>query len=159
MYTFLYSMILDHISLQNYFEDFSKFKNCPIMFSVSGLTVDRAGRPVHSRPDRSTGQVDWALRSGRACIVHVCRSTGRSTDWNHFALCFLSVDRQFKMNFFLWLPVDRVQRLVCQLDCRSTDSRLQPPTASFQRFSLGICLRFWCQLFLKICGLFSDLLS
>ena len=131
MYTNLYSMILNHISLQNYFENVSKFKKFPIMYPVSGLSVARAGRPVHSRPDRSTGPVDRALWSGCACLC-------TSTDWKHFALGFLSVDRAGRpteqREIFLWLPVDRpvdrVQRLVCQWTVgrpdRSTDSRQLP---------------------------------
>jgi len=86
MYTNLYSMILNLISLQNYFENFSKFKKFPIMYPVSGLTVDRAGRPVHSRPDRSTEPVTEPCGQG----VHVCAR--------------LSVDR----------PVDRLEAL-CSL--------------------------------------------
>ena len=76
MYTILYSMILNHIALQNYFENFSKFKKFPRKNPVSGLSVDR----IHFRLDRSTGPVDRALWSGRACL---CTSVGRpdrSTD-------------------------------------------------------------------------------
>ena len=80
MYTYLFSMILSHISLQNYFENFPKFKNFPIKKSVSGLSVDRAGRPVPSRPGRSTAPVDRALCLGRArfCArLSVDRPVGR----------------------------------------------------------------------------------
>jgi len=55
MYTNLYSMILNHIALQNYFENFLKFKIFPRK-SVSGPMVDR----IHFRLDRSTAPVDWA---------------------------------------------------------------------------------------------------
>ena len=123
MYIYLYSMILSHISLQNYFENCSKFKLFPIKKSVSGLSVDRAGRPVHSRPDRSTGPVDRVLGRGRARLCTsvgrpIGRPTGRPTGsslLSVFGRSTGSTDRQFKTK----IP----------LCCRSTDSRPLLPTA------------------------------
>ena len=143
MYIYLYSMILSHISLQNYFENFPKSRKFPysILFQAwrSAVPVDR----IHSRLGRSTG------RSIAPCVqdVHVLctsigRPTGRPTESSLLSV-FWPVDRfgrPIAQNVFpLWRPVDRpvdrVQRLVANQTAgrpvRSTDSRLQPPTASF----------------------------
>ena len=80
MYTNPYSMILNHIASQNYFENFSKFKNFPrkILFqafrSTGWSTGSISGRI--GRPHRSTGPCGLG--------VHVCARlpvdrTGRPT--------------------------------------------------------------------------------
>ena len=167
MYTNLYSMILSHIALQNYFENFSKFKKFPIIYPVSGLSVDRAGRPIHSRPDRLTGPVDRALWSGRA---HLCKSVGRptgrptgSTLLSGFCRSTGPVDRQNKEKIFFGFRSTESNGYFANWTAgrpdRSTDSRLQPPTASFLSFCIGIRWRFLCQLILKSWQLFSDLIT
>ena len=72
MYIYLYSMILSHISLQNYFENFPKSRKFPYSNLFSGLAVDRAGRPdiFQARP------VDRALCPG---LARLCTSVGRPT--------------------------------------------------------------------------------
>jgi len=141
MYIYLYCMILSHISSQNYFKNFPKFRKIPIWNSVSGLAVDRAGRPDPFQAWPVDRPVDRALCPGRARFVHVCRSTDRSADWKQLALCFWPVDRvgrPIAQNVFpLWRPVDRpidrVQRLVANRTAgrpgQSTGSSLQRPTA------------------------------
>ena len=154
MYTYLYNMILSHISLQNYFENFPKFKNFPIKKkSVSGLSVDRSIPGLAGRPGRSTEPWDQG--------VHVlCTSVGRPTGsslLSVFGRSTGSVNRQFKGKiFFGCRSTDRstesngyFANWTVGRPGRSTDSRLQPPMASFLRFCFGICWRFWCQLILK----------
>ena len=80
MYTYLFSMILSHISLQNKFENFPKFRKNPITKTVSGLAVDRAGRPDPFQAWPVDRPVDRVLCPGRARFVHVCRSTDWSAD-------------------------------------------------------------------------------
>ena len=89
MYIYLSSMILSQIFLQNYFENFPSPK-FPLYFLFQAGPADRTGRP------------DPVSRT--CTLVHVCRSTDRSTDLKQPALCFLSVD---------W-PVDR-SKIGCSL--------------------------------------------
>jgi len=133
MYSYLYCMILSHISLQIYFENFSSPEKFPfyILFQAwrstgrsTGFIPGQAGRPT-GRPRPVS----------RTCtFVHVCRSTNRSTDLKQLALCFLSVDwpKTACSLFFIGRPtgrpsvvcplrpVDRVQRLYAKMGYRST---------------------------------------
>ena len=75
MYTYLFSMLLSHISLQNYFENSQVQKN-PTSKSVSGLAVDRTGRPALFQARPVDRPVDRDLCPGRA---RLCTSVGRPT--------------------------------------------------------------------------------
>ena len=84
MYTIPYSMLLNHIAIQNYFKNYSKFKIFPIKNTVSGQRLTGQSTASISgligRPDRSTVPVDRALWLWRA---RLCTSAGRpdrSTD-------------------------------------------------------------------------------
>ena len=76
MYIYLSSMILSHISLQKYFEKFPKSRKNPISKSVSGLAVDRVGRPDLFQARMVDRPVDRVLSLGRA---RLCTSVGRPT--------------------------------------------------------------------------------
>ena len=155
-------MILSHISLQNLFEKFPKFrKKIPYqkLFQAWRSTgpVDR----ILSRLGRSTDSVD---RLGRPCLVSractfcarlsVDRPVGRLK-----AACSLFFAGRPRRStdsskcFSLWRPVNRpvdwVQRLVANRTAGrpvwSTDSRLQPPTTSFWFF--GDLIGIWVSVF------------
>ena len=154
-------MLLSHISLQNYFENFPKSKINPYLF------LFRPG----GWPGRSTGSVPGQngrppgrprLVSRTCTFVHVCRSTDRK----QLALCFLSVDRpvdrQLKTVFAplrpVDRPVDRGQRLSARWAYgrpgRSTDSLPGAPTAlsSLVIFWNLFLLAFWIAEFPDLLG-------
>ena len=80
MYTNSYSMLLNHIALQNYFKKFSKFKIFPIK------VLFQAQRSIGRSTGSSSGLIGRPHRSTGPCVfgVHVlCTSAGRpdrSTD-------------------------------------------------------------------------------
>ena len=84
MYTNPYSMLLNHIALQNYFENFSKFKIVPIkiLFQAQRSTGSSSG--LIGRP----GLVVLACT-----FMHVCRSTGPVDRLKDPCSRVLSVDR------------------------------------------------------------------
>ena len=155
MYLIPYSMLLNHIAIQNYskfkiflikicFRPYGRPGGRPHLFQA--LTIDRPGRP--------------GLGALACTFVHVCRST----DWLTLALGFCRstgpVDRQNKELFlFCFRSIDRsTVSNGCQLDCRSTGPvDRQPPTASFLRFIFWIWLRCLCQLSLNFWRLILDL--
>ena len=74
MYIYLYSMILSHISLQNYFENFPKSRKILLqnLFQAwrSTVPVDR----TYSRPGRSTAPVDqckFTQRGGEQVMANL----------------------------------------------------------------------------------------
>ena len=107
MYTNLYSMILNHIALQNYFEIFSKFKNFPrkILFQAYRSTGSISG--LIGRPHQSIGPCGLGVN---VCARLPVDRTGRPTK----VLCsrVLSVDRASR-------PTE--QRIVFLFERRSTD--------------------------------------
>jgi len=121
-YVYLHSMILSYLYLQNYFQNFPSFKSCSLFFRFQAW---RLTAPVDRSIPGQTGQPTG--RSGpvsRTCtLVHVCRSTDRTTDQKQCALCFFSVGR----------PVDRLQKTVLCLFVRSIDRSIEAPRALCQQ--------------------------
>ena len=112
MFTNLYSMILNHIALQNYFENISKFKYFPIkiLFQACRSTglVDRSISGLIGRPDRSTESYGLGVHvCARLSVNRTGRPTG-TTLLSGFCQSTGSVDRQNKENL--------------SFVCRSTES-------------------------------------
>ena len=124
MYTNPYSMLLNHIAIQNYFKNYSKFKNFPIKNTVSGQRS--TGRSTASisgligRPHQSTGPCGIGMhicarlpvdRTGwptdRPLLSGFVGRPGRSTDRSNYSF-WLACGRPSPMALLPdRLPVDR----------------------------------------------------
>jgi len=143
MYTYLYCMILSHISLQNYFKKFPKFRKFPIkiLFQACRSTgpVDR----IYSRPGWSTGQsTEPSVQGVHVLCTSVGRLTGRPTGSSLLSVFGRSTGRSTdnaKWHFSLATgrPTGRPSPTAsCQLDCRLTGPvDRQPSTAANGYFS------------------------
>ena len=166
MYTYLFSMILSHIPLQNYFENFPKFKNFPIkiLFQACRSTgpVNRSIPGLTGRPGRSTEPWDQGVH---VLCTSVGRPTGRPTGSSSLSVFGRSTDSsKRKFSLAAGRPTGRPSPTAsCQLDCQSTGPiDRQPSTApngSFHFYVFLFWLVFVCQIILIFWGLFLDLIN
>jgi len=123
MYIYLFSMLLSHISLQNYFENFLKSKINPYLFLFQAWRSTRLVDRTYSRPGRSTAQ------STASCVqdVHTCArlSVDRPIDRPKTACSLFFVGRPGRSTASskLCLPFAASRpspTAICQKGCRST---------------------------------------
>ena len=161
MYIYLFSMLLSHISLQNYFENFLKSKINPYLFLFQAWRSTGPVDRLCSRPGRSTS------RSTESCVqdVHACArlSVDRPVDRPKTACSLFFGGRPTVKNCVCPLrPVDPSPTASCQQGWRSTGpvdrQACQLPTAlsSLVKIWILIFTLFCGRTFLTFWGLFSD---
>ena len=107
MYVYSSCMILSHISISKYFAFFQSSKIPSQFFLFQSGSADRTGRPEPV--------------SRKCTLVHVCRSSDRSTARKHLLSVFLTVAR----------PVDRPKLLLSVYFGRSIS---RPPSQNCVSF-------------------------